>query len=166
MNRKSKIWHFFLPEMTRRQIVRIAVLIVVSVVLFSFVLIPFRISGHSMAPTYRNGGFNFCFRFMYLFSKPSRGDVVAIRFAGKNVMLLKRVVATAGEVVAFEKGRLVVDGEVINEPYVRYRSDWQLSPREVKKNYVYVVGDNRGVPIEQHDFGQTSYDRIMGGPLW
>ncbi len=166
MNPESKIWNFFFPEMTRARVVRIAGVIVVSVILFSFVLIPFRIQGHSMAPTYKDGGFNFCFRLKYLFSKPSRGDVVVIRFAGKKVMLLKRVVATAGEVVAFEKGNLFVNGEIVDESYVKYRSDWQLFPRKVKSNNIYVVGDNRGVPMALHDFGQTPYDRVMGGPLW
>jgi hypothetical protein len=29
-----------------------------------------------------------------------------------------------------------------------------------------VVGDNRSMPIENHHFGQTSKNRIMGVPLW
>ena len=119
-----------------------------------------------MEPTYLNGGFNFCWRLQYIFSEPKRHDVVAVRFAGNRVMLLKRVVALEGESVAFRHGKLFVEGKEIDEPYVRYPCDWNLPPRQVKKDFVYVVGDNRNVPIQNHVFGQTPIDRIKGVPLW
>jgi len=81
-------------------------------------------------------------------------------------MLLKRVVAWEGEQVEFYKGKLLVDGRELEEPYVRYPCNWNLSPRRVEKDCVYVVGDNRNMPIENHHFGQTPKRRIVGGPLW
>ena len=119
-----------------------------------------------MEPTYHNGRMNFCWRLRYFFSEPKRPDVVAVRFDGSKVMLLKRVVAREGERIEFRDGKLFVDGREIEEPYVRYPCDWNLSPREVEKNSIYVVGDNRSMPIENHHFGQASKRRIMGGPLW
>ena len=113
-----------------------------------------------------NGGFNFCFRMRYICSKPERHDVVAIRLAGEKVILLKRVVALEGDIVEFRNGVLFVNKERIDERYVRYRSDWNLSPRKVNRNHVYVIGDNRDVPIRVHQFGQTSIERIIGAPLW
>ena len=119
-----------------------------------------------MEPTYHNGGVNFCWRLRYLFSEPKRYDVVTIRFAGSKVMLLKRVVALEGEQVEFLEGKLFVDGKEIGEPYVRYPCHWNLSPRRVERDNVYVVGDNRNMPIETHYFGQTLKSRINGVPLW
>ena len=119
-----------------------------------------------MEPTYHNGGINFCWRLQYLFSEPQRGDIVLVRLAGSRVMLLKRVVAVEGEEVAFHNGKLVVDGTEINEPYVQYPCDWELSPRQVAQGNVYVVGDNRSEPLERHYFGQVSLERIVGGALW
>lgn len=113
-----------------------------------------------------NGGFNFCFRLCYILSKPERHDVVAIRLAGEKVILLKRVVAVEGDVVEFRNGALFVNEKKIDETYVRYPSGWNLAPRKVDKSHVYVVGDNRSVPIGVHQFGQTSIDRIIGAPLW
>lgn len=92
--------------------------------------------------------------------------MVLVRFAGKNVMLLKRVVALEGETVEFRDGKLFVDGIELDEPYARYPCNWDLSPRQVKRGFVYVVGDNRNVPMEQHNFGQASLERILGVPLW
>ncbi len=119
-----------------------------------------------MEPTYKNGDFNFCFRQRYLFSKPERYDVVGIRLAGEKVILLKRVVALEGEIIEIRNGEFFVDEKKIDEVYVRKPSDWNLSPRRVEKNNVYVVGDNRRVPIGVHRFGQTSVNRIIGTPLW
>ena len=119
-----------------------------------------------MEPTYRDGRVNFCWRLSYIASEPARYDVVLVRFAGKKVMLLKRVVALEGETVEFRDGKLFVDGTQIDEPYVRYACDWNLTPRQVRKGHVYVVGDNRSMPIKSHNFGQTSTMRVMGTPLW
>jgi signal peptidase I len=119
-----------------------------------------------MEPTYPNGGINFCWRLYLLFSEPKRHDVVAVRFAGTKVMLLKRIVALENEWVEFRNGKLFINGEEMEEPYVRYPCNWNLTPRRVEKSCVYVVGDNRDMPMEMHLFGQASIKRIIGIPLW
>jgi signal peptidase I len=119
-----------------------------------------------MEPTYRNGGFNFCWRLRYLFSKPNRGDVIVIRLAGQKVTLLKRVVALENEEVEFRNGRLLINGKEIEEPYVRSPYRWNLPARRVDADSVYVVGDNRYGPMQNHSFGQVSTRRILGSPLW
>ncbi|MBN1635081.1 MAG: signal peptidase I, partial [Deltaproteobacteria bacterium] len=63
-------------------------------------------------------------------------------------------------------GRLFIDFKEVDEPYVIYSGDWNLEPRKVKEGNVYVAGDNRSAPIEQHMFGQTSIKRIVGAPMW
>lgn len=80
-------------------------------------------------------------------------------------MLLKRVVALQGETVEFRQGELYVNGKLLEEPYVLYRSDWELPPRAIALGHVYVVGDNRGTPMAQHKFGEINMDRIVGGVI-
>lgn len=92
--------------------------------------------------------------------------MVVVRFAGSRVMLLKRVVGLEGERVEFRNGKFFVNGSPMEEPYVRYPCDWNLPPRKVDDNSVYVIGDNRSMAIENHYFGQVSMERIMGGPIW
>jgi len=125
-----------------------------------------RVRGHSMEPTYRDGKINFCWRPAYWFSAPQRQDVVIVRMAGRRMVFLKRVVGLPGETVEFRDGRLLVDGQALAEPYVSVRCDWNLPPRRVAQDAVYLVGDNRSVPIERHRFGQASIDRILGAPLF
>jgi signal peptidase I len=166
MTSNSKIRQFFFPSLTPRFLIRVCLVAIIAYLVFGYVFIPIRIQGTSMEPTYRNGGMNFCSTLRYLFSKPERHNVVAVRFAGNRVMLLKRVVALEGEQVEFRDGKLFVDGKEIPEPYVLNPCNWNLPPREVEKGCAYVVGDNRNMPIEYHYFGQTSVKRIIGAPLW
>jgi signal peptidase I len=147
-------------------LIRVLLVSLSAYLFFGHVCIPFTIRGISMEPTYPDGGVNFCWRLRYLFSEPKRHDVVAVRFAGSKVMLLKRVVAREGEQVEFRDGRLFVNGKEIEEPYVRLPCNWNLPSRRVEKDCVYVVGDNRTMPMDNHHFGQTSKTRIMGVPLW
>ena len=163
----NRLKAFLFPEINLKFLIRTALVAAIAFVCFTWVLIPFRIYGHSMAPTYRDGDFNFCNRLYYLFSSPSRYDVVAIRYAGTRVMLLKRILALEGETVEFRQGKLYVNGKSVPEPYITAAShDWNLEPRTVESGHVYVVGDNRQVPMMAHDFGQTSINRIVGVPLW
>ena len=157
---------FFFPSLTPVFLIRVACVGLFAYLMFGHVLTPFRIKGYSMEPTYQNGEVNFCWRFRYLFLKPQRGDVVVVRLAGQKVMLLKRVVALEGDEVQFRNGKLLINGKEIDEPYLRYLSNWNLPSRHVEPNSAYVVGDNRDGPIENHFFGQTSILRILGGPLW
>jgi len=162
----SYLKNFLFPQITRRYLLRVAVVTLTAVIVFKYILIPFRIQGESMAPTYVTGSFNFCFTPRYLFSTPAWPDVVAVEMAGKKIMLLKRVVATEGQRVEFREGTLVVDGREIHEPYVSAKGNWNVPPATVKPGNIYLVGDNRGVPAERHVFGQTSVKRIAGVPLW
>lgn len=160
------IRRFLFPRLDRRYLVRVLIVAVTAFIVFKYVLIPFRVRGESMWPTYRDGGVNFCFTLPILFSAPKRGDVVTIRLAGNRAMLLKRIVALENDTVEFRDGRLLVNQEDVPEPYVSGPSDWRLPPRTVKPGHVYVVGDNRSVPMERHNFGQTPVERIVGAPLW
>lgn len=162
----EQLRRFFLPRMNRRFFIRLLLVACAAALVFTQVLIPLRIDGRSMEPTYRDGGFTFCWRQRFLFVEPGHGDVVAIRFVGRRVMLLKRVVALAGETVEFRHGLLLVNGRPVDEPYVAGPSDWELKARRVEPGKVYVVGDNRGVPMAGHRFGQVAKNRIVGGTLW
>lgn len=157
--------NFLLPKLNRKYLVRVFLVAFFAWLVFGYLLLPLRIQGRSMEPTYRDGSFAFCWRLQYLFTEPRRYDVVAVRFAGRKVMLLKRIVALPGETVAFRNGVLQVNGSPLAEPYLRYPSDWELEEREVKEGYVYIIGDNRATAMQGHRFGQVRISRIVGGVL-
>ncbi|MBI3986749.1 MAG: signal peptidase I [Lentisphaerae bacterium] len=146
---------------------RLAAVALGAYLFFGHVCLPLWIRGSSMEPTYRSRGLTFCWRPSCWFGAGlKRGDVVAVRLAGLRVMYLKRIVAFEGETVEFRDGRLWLDGKRLDEPYVKYPCSWNLEPRRVEPGNVYVVGDNRSVPMENHAFGQTNRRRVMGRVLW
>jgi len=158
---------FLLPTLNRPFLIRLAVTAVIAWVFFGHICIPARIHGDSMHPTYKNRAFLFCWRPRYWLAEPKRGDVVMLKIAGRKVMLLKRVVALPGDTVAFRHGVFLLNGEEPEVPWARTTEcDWDLEPRTVKPGHAYVVGDNRTMLMEQHEFGEIAIARIAGAPVW
>lgn len=163
---KPNLRKLIFPDLTKAYLIRLCLVSAAAFCLFRYLLLPIHIHGSSMEPAYQDNSFNFCFKLRFFFSPPKRFDVVGIRLAGESVILLKRVVALAGETLEIQNGKLYVGGKRIYEPHLKFPSDWDLPPRMVKPDHVYVIGDNRSVPIKSHVFGQTQLSRIVGGPLW
>lgn len=143
-------------------VVRVVVLVLLVLAVRTWALLPIRVHGPSMLPTYSQDGINFVNRLSYRKTAPQRGDVVAIRLAGVSIMYMKRIVGLPGETIAFDHGHLLVNGAIMNEPYVKYPCDWQRDPVTLESDEYFVVGDNRSMPEEYHYFGRTKRDHIVG----
>ncbi|HTL59566.1 MAG TPA: signal peptidase I [Candidatus Limnocylindrales bacterium] len=146
----------------KRTLMRTAIWALACIVIAKFILLPIKVQGISMAPTYKANQVNFINRLAYSFHPPRRGDVVAIKLAGTHVMYLKRIVGLPGETVAFTKGRLLINGEVLPEPYLAYGCNWEHEPELVGQDEYYVVGDNRSMDFFDHEQGRTTRERIVG----
>lgn len=141
---------------------RVVIWVVLIFAIRTYVLLPIRVEGVSMLPTYKENRINFVNCLAYRFHPPQRGDVVAIRYSGRSIMLCKRIVGLPGEVVAFHQGHLEINGEVLEEPYVQRPCNWEHAPERLGPNEYYVVGDNRSMDFEQHTKGIADRNRIVG----
>ncbi len=150
----------------RATLLRIVVIISLSAVVFGWILVPLRLSGISMLPTYQDGTLNFANRAAYWTHEPARGDVVAIRMAGPHAFYVKRIVGMPGERVEIVAGTVRVNEEVLIEPTVVRRASWDMAPVDVAPGEFFVVGDNRSMKIENHDLGRVSRRRIVGKLLF
>ena len=146
----------------RRTLVRIVILTVVSTIVFGWVLTPVRVDGISMEPTYRSNALNLVNRLAYRWRTPARGDVVAIRLAGPNVVYVKRIIGLPTERIAIVDGIVEVNGAPLVEPYVQKRQPWEYSEVTVGPREYFVIGDNRGMRVGDHDFGRVDARRILG----
>lgn len=131
-------------------IARILLLIFVTLVLFKFVLLPIRVTGDSMFPTYRNGQIKFVNKLAYSKKDPRRGDVVAVAYAGRQVLLLKRVIAIPGETFQVINGEVAINGRLIEEPYTKGKIPASsgnrpgfTDPIPLGKDEYMILGDNR-----------------------
>ena len=119
-----------------------------------------------MLPTYRSGSLNLVNRLAYLNQKPSRGDIVAIKLAGPHVLYVKRIIALPGERISLTEGQVYVNGVPLAEPYVRNRSPWDVPEVTLTPREYFVIGDNRGMRVADHDFGRVDVSRIVGRILF
>lgn len=151
----------------RRTLFRSVVLALVCLVTFKFMLVPVRVDGGSMAPTYVSNRLNLVNRLAYMRSTPQRGDVVAVRLreTGRSIVYMKRVVGLPGESIGFRNGRVTVDGQQQVEPYVKFESDWDRASVVCGPDEYFVVGDNRSMAIEGHRFGRAKETLILGRML-
>jgi signal peptidase I len=163
---KGDVKQLVLGQNVRAALVRAVLLIAVAIFLFGYVLIPVRLSGISMLPTYHDGGINFANRLAYMARNPARGDVIAIRMAGPSVVYVKRIVGLPGERVQIAMGVVLVNGEPLKEPAVTYRAAWNLPVFTVGPEEYFVIGDNRAMAIEGHDLGRARRDRLVGKLLF
>ena len=158
---------FLVPTFNRRFFLRLGILALATYLFCSFVIQPAFTDGPSMLPTYNEHQFLPINRLKFRFRDPRPGDVVMIRIHGNHFMYLKRIVAVAGDTVEFRGGDLYVNGERCTAPWAHLTPcDWDLPPRKVEKGHVYVIGDNRSMPMDMHLFGSTPASRIIGSPLW
>jgi signal peptidase I len=133
-------------------LVRILFLVLISLVLFKFVLVPIRVTGESMFPTCRNGQIKFVNRLAYLRHKPRRGDIVAVEYQGPKVLLLKRIIGLPGETFQVLDGDIYIDGAKLIEPYVNgkipapdNKGYGSSKPIPLGRTEYMVVGDNRTI---------------------
>lgn len=146
----------------RRTAIRVLVIIVGAYIVFGHLLMPIRGVGVSMEPTIEDGDLMFVNRVAYRFRAPARGDIVAVRIAGRSVVYVKRLLALPGDRVAFVDGVLWRNGVSVDEPYVSKRAGWQLDEVTLGADDYFVVGDNRGMVMAQHEFGTARRNRLIG----
>jgi signal peptidase I len=118
-----------------------------------------------MFPTYKDRRINFVNRLAYLFHEPRRGDVVAIRTSGISIMFMKRIIGLPGETVAFHEGHAYINGQLLDEPYVKFPSSWEQEAERLGPTQYYFVGDNRSMPQADHTQGRADRERIVGKVL-
>jgi len=134
----------------KRTLIRLTCLIVLSIVVFRFVLIPIRVSGLSMLPTYTDGRVSVINHQAYRWKKPKRRDVVAFRLPEEgNVVLLKRIIGLPGERIVLVKGRAYINGQLLDEPYARTGREAPTIPKEIHlaSDEYFVIGDNRNISV-------------------
>jgi len=106
------------------------------------------LQGTAMLPTFKEGQRVKIKRFDR-FEEPDlkRGDVVLFLFPDDpSKSYVKRLIGLSGDTVEIREGKVIVNAQELDEPYVDSRlnqSHRSQAPIFVKPNYYYVLGDNR-----------------------
>ena len=157
-NRQSKV--------LRRTVYALIIVAAIAVILAVLVTPVLQISGSSMTETLQDGDIVVALKN----SKFKKGEVVAFYY--NNSILIKRVIATAGEWVNIDdEGNVYVNDVKLDEPYVSEKSlgDCNIElPYQVPDNKVFVLGDHRATSIDSRNtaVGCVDYDDILGKILF
>jgi signal peptidase I len=121
-----------------------------------------RVEGISMEPNLHEGQFVVVNRLAYRWAEPQRGDIIVFRFPlNPKRRFIKRVIGLPGDTLVVRSGQVLINGEVIYEPYLsitpRYNGEWIVGPDEV-----FVLGDNRNNSSDSQNWGALPLDEIIG----
>ncbi|HYE31540.1 MAG TPA: signal peptidase I [Methylomirabilota bacterium] len=129
-------------------------------VVFQHCVLPVKIVGSSMAPTYSNGSLNIINRLCYQTGRPNRGDVIALHSEGE--VLLKRIIAMPGESVSIHYGIIYVNDRPVADDFSHRRVPWEVQKTQLRQNEYFVIGDNRETSV----FGAVDRSQIIGKTLF
>jgi signal peptidase I len=103
---------------------------------------------------------------------PKPGEIVAFRSpVDSSEIYLKRVIATAGDVVQIQHGILYVNGVPMPEDYARVRASrrwsWQenIPAQRVPAKSLFVLGDNRDNSEDSRYWGPVPVANVIGEPV-
>ncbi|MEX2238464.1 MAG: signal peptidase I [Dehalococcoidia bacterium] len=161
--------------------------------LFIFLLVRsslqnFKVEGHSMDPTLANGEFILVNKLIYqsidlgpldailpfvefeddtrfILRGPRRGDIVVfVPPINPDSDFIKRVIGEPGEVIEIRRGRVYIDGMLLDEPYIQNRDPSNYPACLIPDDHFFVMGDNRpnSSDSRRQDFGPIHADRIVG----
>ncbi len=142
------------------------------IILIVFVAQPVIVEGVSMVPQLENGERLLVNKLIYYdiesvsWGHIERGDIVVFWYPkDPNKSYVKRVVGLPGETVSVRNGRVIVDGMLLNEPYldIQHNQSMANSPEvEVDEYHYFVMGDNRDNSSDSRVWGVVPSKYIYG----
>jgi signal peptidase I len=148
----------------------IAIAVILVIVVMQLVR-PTVVIGHSMENTLHPDDYIFLSKQAYNFGDaPERGDIVVLRSAlegenGTTKNLIKRVIAVGGDSVEIRDGVVYVNGEPIEESYIKDSYTAGLMQEiSVPDGHLFLLGDNRQSSKDSRDpsVGFVAKDKLIG----
>jgi signal peptidase I len=163
---------------------------VLAFLLRTFVLQVFYIPSSSMEPTLQIDDRMVVEKLTYLVREPRRGEIVVfegetfvdpysdqgtaarvVRGVGQFLGVVpasardfvKRVIGVEGDEIVIESGRVFVNGEPIDEPYVVFDDGSDYGPVTVPEGHLFFLGDNRPNSSDsRRSLGFVPLDHVVG----
>lgn len=128
-----------------------------------FVLQNFRVEGQSMEPNFHTGQYLIVDKISYRLRPIERGDVIVFvppKDASRD--FIKRVIALPGERVEIRQGHVLINGKLLQEPYINVSWNYTMAAMVVGDNEYFVLGDNRNNSSDSRMWGLLPKKNIVG----
>ncbi len=147
----------------------IVVALVITVVLYLFIMTPHEVVGNSMHPTYKNGEYLMANKITYRVKQPERGDVVIFKYSDTQDFI-KRIIGLPGDTVMLKDGKIYINGKQLDESAYLSSTvytnggDFLKEGQSIKvpEGEYFVCGDNRPHSSDSRVFGPISLSRVKG----
>lgn len=138
--------------------------VMIAAIVVAFFITTFIISNNtvptgSMIPTIPEESRIFGNRLAYKFSDPERGDIVIFKYpVDENTYFVKRIIGLPGDTVEIHDGDVIVNGEVLDEPYINEVTEGDFGPYNVPEDSYFMMGDNRNVSSDSRFWNQRAIE--------
>lgn len=140
----------------------------ISFIFGKFLLEARYIPASSMLPTLAIGDRLIINKIIYRFRSPQRGDLII--FSPTDALLeknhkdyfIKRIIGGPGDKVKVAEGQVYLNGQVLQEPYILEKPDYDFGPVIVPPDSYFVLGDNRNNSFDSHYWGFVPRQNIIG----
>ena len=141
--------------------------LLVAFIIKTFLLQAFYIPSLSMAPTLQINDRVLVNKLSYDLHDVNRGDLVVFESppneGSETKDLIKRVIALPGETVESRDGDILINGQVLEEPYLdRGVTTGALDKITVPPDHLWVMGDNRANSRDSRFFGAIPESLVIG----
>ncbi len=144
----------------------LAIALVIVVVVRTYLVQPFLVSGASMYPTFSDGNYLIIDKLSYRFKEPERGEVIVFHYPkDHSTFYIKRIIGLPGEKIVSENGKIKIikdnKEQKLNESYLRdsFHDNFSYS---LGKDEYFVMGDNRNRSSDSRYWGPVKTDEIVG----
>ncbi|HET7375576.1 MAG TPA: signal peptidase I [Anaerolineae bacterium] len=145
-----------------REIVETALLTAVIFLVVNTITGRFRIEGSSMEPNLHDGEYVIIDRVSYVLHPPERGDVIVFVPPTGDKDYIKRVMGLPGDTVEVRNSQVIVNGKVLDEPYLNAPTNYTYGPQTIEPGHYFVLGDNRNNSSDSHSWGAIASSTIIG----
>jgi len=123
----------------------------------------YKVEGFSMEPTLQNGQYVIVNKIGLHFAALHRGDIIVFHYPlDPSESFVKRVIGLPGDTVAVQNRHLVLDGKVINEPYINGLMAANYPQVTVPAGDYFVMGDNRNNSSDSRAWGPLPANEVIG----
>lgn len=118
--------------------------VVISFLINTFVIVNATVPTSSMESTIMAGDRVIGSRLYYLRHEPERGDIIVFDYPDDpNILYIKRVIGVPGDHIEINGGKVYINGEVLEEPYLNVTTEGEWGPYDVPADSYFMLGDNR-----------------------